>query len=573
MSIYNPWINIKISPQPRSVTVTRGSLPPVFDLFSDHLRYCVIEVTTDHTLFDMRNSFRRNPPGAFNFFNSLEGQPGLNIPGQVFRDRRRSISLPPAIWSIFAQHPRIYYRLITAENYQGTKLLGQVTYTTTDQNYAKAPYIHSWLPSLNKYYIRSNPPTPRQLSWLMVNGNQVIEGRRSHPQAKPGPAVILRGINFSGLHYRRYDYNSPEGLSSQRWWEAAGITQARIREIASWGATIIRLPLNQDWVLNGDGIVGGKGGEEYLKNIDTIIDWVAAAGMYTLLDLQVLDSKNIQESETHPMPNNLSLIFWNILANRYRNDPAVLFDLCNEPHKPRIQEWPLYSGYLPQKDSGWVEEWHEWVRRLAHMIHVSHPDALLFVSGIGGPCFASSLRNMPVPSQSVSTRNPSYIPNAIYSAHIYYKKEDDKDGVDDSGENFGTRDRNHWYYWFGFEDLRLKFPIFIGEFGPIAKDFNPQYPNLSLSQQAQVEQEMLKWTSDLERYLRGLHKHDDRGQWQGLAGWTAWSWGDEPHIVERMQKGTYGRHQDRPFITIQTPWGQVHKLTEFGKLVKDALSR
>lgn len=565
-----------IFPKSWSVALPRGGRPPQFEVVTDQPLFLAIEVTTDNSLFDTGNKSRRNPAGNLNFYNTFEGLTVPPIQGQSLRtapNNRTSFSLPNKVWKVFSRHHKIYYRVIVAHLMLRGRPVGVGFISTRDREYKDAPYIHVLLAPVSQYYNRSSSPSSRSKTpWLMVEGNRLIEGNRRRPPQRAGtrPAIVLRGVNFSGLQYRQHNWGTPQGQTSQRWWQAAGITQARIQEIASWGAKIIRLPINQDWVLNG---VANKNGIEYLKDIDQIVDWAATEGMYTLLDLQVLDTRTYPPPErTQPMPNNLSLLFWRILAGRYQRDPAVLYDLCNEPHKPKGRKENIYRnkqrGYWPNSGKGWVDLWHEWVRQIEAVIHDVHRDAVIFVSGIGGPCYAASLRSMPVPMQPLHVRNPRPLPNAVYSCHIYYHSQDDGDGVDDSpGKKMGTLNPTHWDYWFGFKRLCEKHPIFIGEFGAEPENLNPNFANLTATQKQKVINDMRKWGTELITYLTKLRQRQGN-KWPGLAGWTSWSWGDRPYLVQR-QSGQPPTSGDRPYVTV----GNRHVPTEFGKLVKDDLGR
>ena len=110
---------------------------------------------------------------------------------------------------------------------------------------------------------------------LITSGNRIGTGGNA--------AVLLRGVNRSGLEY------SEPGATG--FIASAGISQAEIREIVqNWGSNIIRLPFNQDWALHGR---GGHAASEYLQALDQVIDWAAALGAYTLLDLQWLDADTV----------------------------------------------------------------------------------------------------------------------------------------------------------------------------------------------------------------------------------------------------------------------------------------
>ena len=195
------------------------------------------------------------------------------------------------------------------------------------------------------------------LPLLTTDGPDVLRADTREP-------VILRGVNRSGLEYAAPDQH--------------GITAAEIDEICGhWGSRIIRLPFNQDWVLNRPG---------YLETLDQVIAWAAERGAYTLLDLQWLDV----ERKIAPLPDLNSPKTWGLLAERYKQNPAVLFDLYNEPHDTT------------------VEDWCYWATLLTDTIRAVHPDALVFVGGLN---WAYDLRDVVIDRQHI-----------VYSTHVYPNK-------------------------------------------------------------------------------------------------------------------------------------------------------
>jgi aryl-phospho-beta-D-glucosidase BglC (GH1 family) len=212
-----------------------------------------------------------------------------------------------------------------------------------------------------------------------------------------GETVRLRGVNRSGLEYAHPD---ALGFAS-----GAGITPEQIDEItAGWGANIIRLPFSQDRVFEGfDAFTG----EDYLRDIDRVIQWASERGAYTLLDLQWIGG------EIPPLPNEDSVVMWRMLARRYGGNPDVLYDIFNEPHDCTMWEWKQVA------------------ERLIDAIRGEAPNALVFVSGID---WGYDLRGMPLD-----------IPNLVYSTHIYRNKGNRWE------ESFGRLARTH--------------PVFAGECG------------------------------------------------------------------------------------------------------------
>src|SRR5215470_13233135 len=156
------------------------------------------------------------------------------------------------------------------------------------------------------------------LPWLATSGNQIVMAESAEP-------VLLRGLNRSGLEY--------SGPNEGGFAAAAGITAQEIQWIThEWNANILRIPFNQDWALFGR---AGRSGEEYLADMDRVVAWCASQGAYTLLDLQWLSMDREHGAggmRVAPLPNPQTLHLWRILARRYRNEPAAVFDIFNEPH-------------------------------------------------------------------------------------------------------------------------------------------------------------------------------------------------------------------------------------------------
>jgi endoglucanase len=274
-----------------------------------------------------------------------------------------------------------------------------------------------------------------------------------------GEAARLRGINRSGFEYDRC---------------GAGITRAEVEEIArGWGARMIRLPFNQEWALEDDGA--------YLERLDEAIEWTASCGAYTLLDLQWLNAgfPHGGNNFVPPLPNAGSLDLWALLARRYRDETAVLFDILNEPHDPLPDDpYPLISvsGELVVPATVTAEVWRGWAAALIELIRAVHPESVIYVSGIE---WGYDLRGMVLPFE-----------NLVYSTHVYRTR----------GENWDA----------AFGHLAGRVPLFAGEWGGTGED--------------------LEWGGRLAEYFSRL----------GM-GWTAWSWSDHPRLQIEGEPTEFGR--------------------------------
>ena len=305
---------------------------------------------------------------------------------------------------------------------------------------------------------------PRLATW----GNRIVRATDDAP-------VILRGVNRSGL-----EYSSPD---EQGFLSGASISRAEIKAIVQdWGCNVLRLPFNQDFVLNG---YGGRSAEDYRRALDQVIYWASTFGAYTLLDLQWLDAERIfggNRNFVAPLPNALSTAMWALLAERYREEPAVLYDVFSEPHS-RLEDDPHSLNkedgtiYPAGQHDVTMAEWQPWARKLTESIRPANEEALVFISGVD---WAYDLRGMPMD-----------IENSVYSTHVYANKGDD------------------WQAAFG--DLSSSVPVFVSEFG------------------APDTKEGLEFCGRLLRYLRRL----------GI-GWAAWSWFNEPFLVKRYVPTQFG---------------------------------
>ena len=236
----------------------------------------------------------------------------------------------------------------------------------------------------------------------------------------------------------------------------------------------------------------GHSPEEYLKALDQVIQRAAALGAYTILDLQWLDTETVyghaKDDKNVKMPNHVAptpdantIVLWRTLAERYREEPAVIFDLFNEPHDPLSDDFlPIHiigpGGAVVDSDSSFVgaEEWVPWAERLIAEVRSIRPGGIIFIGGVD---WAFDLRRIRVNA-----------PGIVYSAHIYSNR----------------KPKTWWKALGGSQEV----PVFIGEWGG---------------------------TSDDLEFGRELA---DRMRHEGL-GWTAWSWVDHPHLIRPPGAPTY----------------------------------
>ncbi len=152
---------------------------------------------------------------------------------------------------------------------------------------------------------------------LKVVGTRVVNSR--------GERVRLRGVNAACLEWT----SNGEGH----------ILETVTVAIRDWHVNHIRLPLAQDrWF--GKAPEQKDGGTAYRALVKQVVDLCALRGCYIMLDLHWSDcgewGKDIGQ---HPLPDRNSLAFWKEVAQVYKDHPAVIFDLYNEPYHVSWDAW------------------------------------------------------------------------------------------------------------------------------------------------------------------------------------------------------------------------------------------
>jgi hypothetical protein len=132
--------------------------------------------------------------------------------------------------------------------------------------------------------------------------------------------VRLRGVNRSGGEY---------GCVEGKPFFDGPVDDPSLDAIARWGANVVRLPLNEDCWL---GIRGTGSSEAYRSAVADLAQRFHARGMYVILDLHWSAPEPARATKQAPMPDvDHAVDFWASVARHFKGDPAILFDLFNEP--------------------------------------------------------------------------------------------------------------------------------------------------------------------------------------------------------------------------------------------------
>ncbi len=125
------------------------------------------------------------------------------------------------------------------------------------------------------------------------------------------------------------------------------LNNAQAKYIAGWHADAVRVPLNEDCWLGINGSPAAYSGAAYRQQIEQWVNDLNNNGMYVILDLHWTAPAGIQANQQWPMADSdHSLTFWQQVAQAFKNDHAVLFDVFNEPflgnRTPTASNWACW---------------------------------------------------------------------------------------------------------------------------------------------------------------------------------------------------------------------------------------
>lgn len=153
-----------------------------------------------------------------------------------------------------------------------------------------------------------------------LSGRQLLD-----PDGKP---VWLQGVNVVSLEFTLRGDHVQEAI-------AAGIDD--------WKSNAIRLPVKESyWYGREKGQTDG--GLAYRKLVDDAVNLIANRGAYVILDLHRFGAVRPEHVE-----------FWQDAAAHFKNHPALLFDIFNEPHSISWEVW-RNGGFVPDRKDKTADE-------------------------------------------------------------------------------------------------------------------------------------------------------------------------------------------------------------------------
>jgi endoglucanase len=164
---------------------------------------------------------------------------------------------------------------------------------------------------------------------VKVSGHNIVNGA--------GTPIQLAGVNVSGAEGAA---DSPGDI-----WRGQAPDFAAMK---AWGIQVVRIAIAEaNWLgLCSLTLAQGVTAAVFQAAIQAAVTAANAAGMYVILDLHIVAVPNLCPNGQNPMADaEYSPTFWSQVAAAYKNNPAVMFELFNEPqgnYPPTTADWNNY---------------------------------------------------------------------------------------------------------------------------------------------------------------------------------------------------------------------------------------
>ena len=258
----------------------------------------------------------------------------------------------------------------------------------------------------------------------------------------------LNGVDVDGLEFSSSEFSGS--------WPGSLLSVAQMA-VTGWNSTIIRLPLNQDFWFG----CGGAVTSTYQGIVQSIVNYCSANNVYVLIDLHWSGESssptapcgagwgNDHGTAQQPMADANAITFWSSVAGQTwtNNNPAVLFDLYNEPYdmgndNPGSDDSSGYNVWLKGGVLNGASFSTPGMQALLNAVRSTGANNLCLMGGLH---WCANLAGLP--AGSVTNLGNG----VLYAAHIYGSN----DGFDTGSWNTDVP-----------SSILANYPVFVGEYGP-----------------------------------------------------------------------------------------------------------
>ena len=238
----------------------------------------------------------------------------------------------------------------------------------------------------------STTQTYTAIGMLHIDGTQLIDAT-GHP-------VLLHGAQIeSPFNYLKA-------------WEQGKQPSASLNSkvfgamVHDWKMNVLRLPTS-NWIY-------AKYPTDYLNKLDQAVQQANAAGLYVVLDLHDTNQGGSPYGKDATLPKTEDIAYWKTIAEHYKNNPMVMFDVYNEPKYHDWNTWLHGGGTVSGATVVGMQDLVNAIRSVgAKQIIVVEPGSA--GKGVPGADAAEEGGWTTIGNNTIND------PNILYSLHVYDK--------------------------------------------------------------------------------------------------------------------------------------------------------
>ncbi|MHB8293448.1 MAG: glycoside hydrolase family 5 protein, partial [Acidimicrobiales bacterium] len=272
------------------------------------------------------------------------------------------------------------------------------------------------------------PATAPPVGPFTVAGNVIHNGR--------GQVFFVHGVDRPSTEWSC----TGQAITGQ-----PGVPASDFQTMAkAWKANTVRITLNDAFWLSslGHKVSPADTCSNYPQTIMTEVNNAEAAGLAVILDLHWSTGGNLaNQAAQQPMAGQNAVAFWTSVANTFKSNPGVMFEMYNEPHGVPWSTWQAGGSYTNASGQAYQ------VAGYQQLIDAIRSTGATNVVIAGGKNWGYNLSGVPAHPLS----DPAH--NLAYATHPYQDKQ--SPGTDPAA----------WESNFGF--LTTTAPVIATEFGSL----------------------------------------------------------------------------------------------------------
>jgi len=238
-----------------------------------------------------------------------------------------------------------------------------------------------------------------------VSGNRLL--------TNTGATYRLLGVNRSGGEFACIQGNG--------FWDGP-MDQASITAMRTWKVRAVRVPLNEECCLGTADVPAAYGGTAYQNEVKAYVNLLVQNGITPIVEMHwnyglytgnSSGCSDVKATCQKPMPDaQYAPSFWTGVANAFKGNNAVVFDLFNEPYPERATGDDT-SGWKCWRDGGTCTGITYQVAGFQSLVNSVRATGATNVIMIGGLAYSNNL------SQWLTYKPTDSLNNLAAFAHIY----------------------------------------------------------------------------------------------------------------------------------------------------------